>query len=272
MTSKALNRRMVSSGTMTAVWFCAIAIAASAMVGLLTMAPESEWLRSRPYAVFIGTSLTLNALPSEQFASNFFLTVTEHDRFVRMASNAISDTEIVQRVEHAVLAGVKRIFVEIDPLLRTYRSVYKLPAGIRAIQEFSERLRFTLREQLRLHGDDPGGAAFDGFVGGQPVDFLIHAPRHPAGIAKVLELAKNRELDIVWVAMPRSQSAADQLGPAFESAFASRLQEFALAMGANVWRPTIAWPDELFKDRAHLNSAGRERFMTELRRHGMGRQ
>jgi hypothetical protein len=276
-----------SGRVMASVWLCAVVVAVGGMAGLLRITPEPslstarnvEWLQPPPFGVFIGTSLVHNALSAEQPANDIFRTAESDELFVRMATNSLSDAAILERVRHAVGAGVKKIFVEINPLLQTFSATPKHAAILRSVLNFSDRLRGAARQWLGRGPaatnadvliDSPGDTIYDGnireFALSYPV--YIHAPRDPIAIAEALALARRQGLDIVWVAMPRSQTAAAYLGPAFETAFSRQLQAFAAAFNATVWRPALFWPNEFFVDQAHMNAAGRARFMSELRRYG----
>jgi hypothetical protein len=222
--------------------------------------------------------LVRNAFPPEQPANDFFPTAEAHDRIIRITLNNLSDAETVERVRDAVDVGVREIFVEIDPLLRVFRSG-EVPAYFRMVRDFSDRLRGAAIHTLGLgpavandgiSSDSLGEGTYNGNTDALALDYpvFVRAPRDPTAIAEALAIARRQGLDIVWVAMPRSQTAAAYLGPAFETAFAGRLQEFAANFGARIWRPTKSWPDAFFVDQAHLNAAGRARFMSELRRYG----
>jgi hypothetical protein len=92
-----------------------------------------------------------------------------------------------------------------------------------------------------------------------------HPPRDPASIAAALRKARQRGIDVVWIAMPRSETTADYLGTEFETAFEKQLQEFATRFDTTVWRPAQFWPNRYFVDQSHLNAAGRTRMLSEFR-------
>lgn len=262
-----------SARVMTFVWLCAVVIAAGGMAGLLRMAPYVEWRRPPPFGVFIGTSLVQHAVPPVQPANDIFGTAEASDLFVRKSSPALSAVDTLDRVRHAVRIGVKRIFVEVDPLIRTRPIETSM---LHDINNLSDRLRDAMREWLgrsRVWNDFPGDTIYDGNIRELALipPATIHPPQDLAAIIDVLALASRQGLDIVWVAMPRPETTVTYLGPTFEIAFSGQLQAFASAFNAKVWRPAIFWPNELFIDRAHMNAAGRARFMSELRRYGVTR-
>lgn len=277
---------------MASVWLCAIMIAVGGMAGLLRIAHEPEhepdswppnWLQQQPFGVIIGTSLVFHAFPAEYPANDIFSVAKTHDRIIRVRMNDLSDLEALKPVRRAVDVGVKAIFVEIDPFLRDFHIDYELDARLRAVRDFSIRLRGAALQWLRpppviTNGgvmiDSPGDKIYDGNIHGfaDKYPLYVHAPHDSSGIAETLAIGRRQGLNIVWVAMPRSQTAVSYLGPTFETAFTSQLQAFAAAFNATVWRPAIFWPNEFFVDDAHMNAAGRARFISELRRYVATRQ
>lgn len=267
-----------SGRVLASVWLCAFAIAIGAMAGLLRMAPDPdpvppEWLKAPPFGIFIGTSLVRDAFPPGLSAEEIFFTAKPGDRIIRASLNNLSDTKTVERFRYAVNAGIKQIFVEIDPMLRTFRSDH---AWVRIVVDFSDRLRSAARGLLgirsaatdsNMSGDGAREGVYDGNIGALLSSYpvIIHAPYDPAAIADILAIARTKGLNVVWVAMPRSRTAADYLGPAFENDFQARLQAFATEFDAKIWRPALSWPNEFFLDQAHMNGAGRARFLHELK-------
>jgi hypothetical protein len=272
MTTDAPSRRAMAS-----VWFFAVMISVGGMAGLLQITPDpkTEAPQRPPFGVFIGTSLVLAAVPPEDAANDIFRAAEARDLFVRMASHSLSDVETLERVRRAVNAGVKEIFVEIDPLLRTSRGKPLTVVISSGVHDFSRRLRDAAHHWLGLAIQRPSPAPdelhgiYDGQIRELDLGYpVVHAPRNPAFVAETLEMARRQGSDIVWVAMPRSQAAVAYLGPAFETAFSGQLQAFATILNTTVWRPAVFWPNEFFVDPIHMNTAGRARFMSELRRYG----
>ena len=99
---------------------------------------------------------------------------------------------------------------------------------------------------------------------------LIHAPSDPGGIAAALGIARQRGLAVVWVAMPRSQTAAHYLGSKFEARLRRQPAciRVAVRRGDMAAGSILAEKVECFIDNAHLNDTGRVRFMEETRRYG----
>jgi hypothetical protein len=274
---------MPTSGrSLALVWLCAAALAAGSMIGLVTLTPDPQDPAVRkgdrpggpPFGVFVGSSLTRQAFPPEYPANEIVTTARAGEFIVRVARSNQTDDESIDRVRWALDAGVKLLLVEVDPLLRSFRSD-EISAPLRAIRDLSDQLRAAALEGMRAL---PGGVRdrnvrdmmqLDGVYDGNDRAALnyrpyAHAPRDPAAIAELMALARQQGAGIVWIAMPRSQTASEILGPAFETSFAMQLREFSAKFGA-LWRPAVSWPNAFFVDRAHLNAAGRARFIAELR-------
>lgn len=275
-----MTARPPSGRAVAAVWLCAIALSISLMAGLLRASqerdPESKWLESPPFALVIGTSLMRRALPLEYPARALFAEAGNDDRVARSASPNLSDAESIQRIQRAIDLDVKKIFVEIDPLLRSFGPDQVLPAHVPMVRDFSERLRAAMLQLLFRKASATQDAAPDPLFDGSIFDgnrsklatydpVVVHAPRDPAAIAKALATARRRGAEIVWIAMPRTETVASYFGPAIEIGFDEQLQAFAAKFNATIWRPARSWPNEFFYDQAHLNAAGRARFLSELR-------
>lgn len=273
-----MTRRPPSGRTMSAVWMCAVALATACMAGLLRIGeepdPELKWLRTPPFALVIGTSLVRHAFPPELAAKDLFSQATNNDRIGRAASPGLTDSETIGRLERAIDAGVKNIFIEIDPLLRTIRPD-QIPDNLRMLRDFSDKLRGAALQLLSSRSSVVDNDTFDPLFysrayNGNTVELALyypvaaHPPRDPVSIAKALATARQRGLDVVWIAMPRSETAANYFGAAFEAAFEKQLQEFAAGFDATIWRPAQFWPNRYFVDQSHLNAAGRTRLLSEF--------
>jgi hypothetical protein len=100
----------------------------------------------------------------------------------------------------------------------------------------------------------------------------LHPPRRPSEISAILALARKKQVDVVFMSMPRSESASRELGSQFERAYAKLLDDFVERFDATVLRPGMHWPDDYFVDRAHVNIRGRMRMMDIIRHHETGRR
>ncbi len=230
--------------------------------------------KSIPYALMVGTSLFENALPPEHPAKDVFPSAPAEARMAATAFANQSEQRIIQVAQEAIEAGTSYIFIEINPFLLTMRFeriAISKHAGIRrwmsaGVRVFIESVRYA---SIWLITWGRYGELLKELTLYYPAD--VRAPRDPTSIEAVLELARQRGTTVVWVAMPRSQSAIGFLGSRFEAIFADRLRAFASQFKAEVWRPTHAWPDTYFHDNAHLNAQGRELFMSALREYAAGK-
>lgn len=258
------NRAAATGHAMAIVWLCAITLSTSCMAGLLYLNRkpdlEAKWRKSPPFGLVIGTSLVLHAFPPEYAAKALFPEASDADLIGREAWGGLSETETVRLLQHAIDAGVKKVFVEIDPLLH-------IPSRP-MIPEFSDRLRAAALQPLQFADHDTFDPNFytrvyDGNTRELGIYYsaATHAPGNPASIDQALATARKRGLDVVWIAMPRSRAANNYFGSAFDT----RLQDFSEVFHATIWRPAEFWPNEFFVDHSHLNAKGRARFLSELR-------
>jgi len=180
----------------------------------------------------------------------------------------LSEARTVNLLHRAVDSRVPKVLVEVDPLLRTLLRLEE-PSGI---QILSDRLRLAalvVTGFVPATTEAPNARVYDGDkrdLVARSYAARAHSPRHPSALRDALAAAKRNGTEVIWIAMPRSQAAAEVLGPGFETSFARELDEFASRFSAVVWRPAKFWPNKLFIDRAHMNEDGRARFVDELSR------
>lgn len=93
----------------------------------------------------------------------------------------------------------------------------------------------------------------------------VHQPRDPIGFGQVVTKAEEGGVRVVLVVPPRPSSVAEAMGPENLAEVQAAYDQMATKYGLQLWVIGPTWPDELFGDHAHLNRAGRERFVTELR-------
>ena len=71
-------------------------------------------------------------------------------------------------------------------------------------------------------------------------------------------------MQVVLLAPPRSEAAADYLGEEATKNLESHVRDVANRLDLPVFMPQSFWPNEFFVDQAHLNRRGRQRFCAEL--------
>ena len=266
------------------VWLSAIGLAGTTVTSLLLITPlpavpPLPTFQPPPFAVIAGTSLVKRAFPADYSAAAFFPDAAPDDRIVRLAPSNQPNGGVVALLHRAANRGVRKVLVEVDPLLRTMRS--QEPSRITVL---SGRLRYAALYAIekvtgfaiedvtgfpKTATDEPILLVFNGdkrALAARSYGASVHSPRDPAALRAALAEAKRRGTEVLWIAMPRSQAAAEVLGIGFETAFARELDGFARRFSAVVWRPAKFWPNELFIDQAHMNENGRARFIGELSR------
>jgi len=260
---------MANVRTMIVVWLSAIGLASAAVAALLAVPPLPQMtFQPPPFAVIIGSSLVGAAFPAEYRASALFPDSVQGDRIIRISQPYLSEPGIVNLLHRAAEGGVRKVLIQVDPLLRTYRFQQE-PSGIAA---FSNRLRLAVLDGTGFASpllEAPDARVYDGDTRDLAANFYTaraHSPRNLSALRNALAAAKRNGTEVIWIAMPRTQTAAEFLGPSFEIAFAGELKKFANRFSAVVWRPARSWPNELFVDQAHMNEGGRARFVNELSR------
>lgn len=271
---------------MKAVWAGAVALALLG-VGIPSLAPiePPPDLRAAEVA-FIGTSLTLQAVPLDAPPAGL---LRDGRRHLRLAISAGSEEQMTALLEGAVAAGVREIFVEANPYLHSFRErpwfLGLIAAGWQeAVHDFGRSIRDSIRglvtetrrgtwshvsqnDVLRAHGEYDGDTSDLSRL--YPLRF--HLPKDPARLMRVLAEARQQGRRIVFIVFPRSTTAAAYLGAELAREQARYVNLLAQRYEVEVWDLSGPWPDNHFYDQAHVNERGRERFLTILRqRYGGG--
>lgn len=238
--------------------------------------------------VVIGSSLMMYAVPP--FGSENDSLLGDSREHVRLALSSITEQQTIELLKRVLVSPTERVFVEIHPFcfdfaFQTRRdgifqqtSLHDLVDQIRAFSIHSRRelgrrsgwrpdakdqhsIRETItHEPTRL--DEAFHIESHSLARTYPLN--LRAPRHPDELETVLALAKERDIEIVLVAPPRSQTAVDYLGNESTEALKQHIQDVAEQLDLPLFQPACSWADEYFIDKAHMNRRGRERFCNEL--------
>jgi hypothetical protein len=165
----------------------------------------------------------------------------------------------VQDAERTWMAGFVGRLDEAMELVKPLRTAALQQLGI------DEKLpwRFLDGDDTRISRTYDGNRR--GFSARYPL--VVHQPRRPGALREALLEAKRRNIRVVFLIYPHSQTLADYLGPDFVSQMTSAIETFQRDFGVEVWAPARSWPDDYLRDRAHMNLKGRERYLTLLREH-----
>lgn len=218
--------------------------------------------------IVIGSSLTQAAFPP----------VTDQgllpDRIaVRISRPVLTQNELMLIGDYALDAKATHILIEAERLTRT--TVLDRGVVRDLIEELAKPVRRNLQAILKgeypriwtIHGESyfldgkmpSWGLAFNETYVVKPTALL-----NPGRWEAFLKDAKERGTSISLLVYPRSQAASDFLTDADEGAVQKATIQFAERYGLALFYPAVAWPNEFFADRAHLNRFGRDRYLREL--------
>jgi hypothetical protein len=93
----------------------------------------------------------------------------------------------------------------------------------------------------------------------------LHEPRPASDLANLLTSARERGIDVYFIAPPISEASAAYQGQGSIRALDRHVHGVADRLGVPLLFEGAVWPDRFFVDQAHLNRDGRERLMAELR-------
>lgn len=224
--------------------------------------------------IFIGSSLTRNAVPAE---TKLALNGGGNLKISRYTLSRIAENEALDLLEKAIAARPKRIFLEINPFAIDLTPPFDW-TGLTAkmiLAQYRVVRRKVARSALDLiavpkpslqNEDWPEDPRFDL----KPEDLERVYPFHLKSSAEIARLktivinAKKTGVDIVFTSFPRAQTAHDYLGDTVVQDTSAHLGQLAGVVELPIYIPATHWPDSFFHDQAHLNPAGRERFLSEF--------
>ena len=261
------------------VWAAAFALVLTIVIALL---PLDENDHAHPHqairkvleatpawdTIVIGSSLTRAAFPPVTGPASL------PDRTaVRISRSSLKQNELLLIAEYALAAGADEIFIEAERLART-TSVE--PGAIRTwIGGLAQPVRRNLKAILKgeSHGTwkiDGESRYLDGKIPPRGLEFESTYFVKPTPLRNLgrwdafLKDAKERGTSVTLLVYPRSQAASDFLADADEDAVRQAIILFAERHGLALFYPAVAWPNEFFADRGHVNRLGRDRYLREL--------
>lgn len=238
--------------------------------------------------VVIGSSLMMYAVPPFGSGGNSLL--GDSRDHVRLALSTITEQQTIGLLKRVLASPAERVFVEIHPFcfdfaFQTRRDGIfqqtRLHDLVDRIRKSSVHSRRELGRRSGWSSDTQDQHSIKETITHEPtrLDEAFHitsrslgqvyplhlrTPRHLGKLEKLLELAKERDIEIVLVAPPRSQTAVDYLENESTEALKKHIQDVAEQLDLPLFHPARCWPDEYFIDQAHMNRRGRKRFCNEL--------
>ncbi|WP_282608485.1 hypothetical protein [Pelagibius sp. Alg239-R121] len=282
---------------MRAIWIGAIAISSALICAAFIAVPQEQppdMAAAIPglaeaKIVFIGSSLMRYGIPQKSEAEGLFEDGRHHSR---LTMSRITEQQSTEFMRAAISAGNETaakdryVFIEIYPYIRTFRDehLYGWTWGVTApwedrLRNFGRRIRGikelalggTRQRATKAKASVPNVTDLRLSYDGSRETFnkvypeLIHPPRDPQTLESALSEARSRGVRAVFVVLPRSQSVLDHLGATAKQEFTDAIAAFGRQFDVEVWSPALSWPDDHFKDRAHMNGLGRVRFIEALR-------
>jgi hypothetical protein len=266
-------------------WVGACVMATLILIGLVHIEQRSSSLDSLPEApiVVIGSSLMRHAFPEQGPAK---APIGEDQPYVRFAVSSLDEHEALDLLDRVLKEPTKVILVEINPIAFDFafeerqrrEGRFFSPAWVlNGLREFSDRARLGLRAVV----DTLSGAAtvtqqvtapprpdrpfyIDQDLLARLYPLFLRPPREAGRLRLQIARAREKGIEIVLLAPPRSTAAANYIGEDVTLQIRKHLAAVAEGLGLPLFQPAVAWPDNLFVDQAHLNRAGARRFQEEL--------
>ncbi|WP_188518558.1 hypothetical protein [Alsobacter metallidurans] len=229
--------------------------------------------------VAIGSSLLRYSIPPRGSAQQSLLgDGAEH---VRLALDQITETEQMELLGKALSSRAKTILLEVNPLVFDFRDQTPERHASRSLSErlgaWQRRLGEWVRSGLKnlLGATQTPLALTEAPSLNQPnrissaklaalYPLSLHRPREEGTLQTMIAQAKRQGATIVLICPPRSQTAAEFMGPIAAETLRAHIQATADRLGLPLFAPAFAWPDTYFIDQGHMNWQGRRKFMGEL--------
>ena len=232
--------------------------------------------------VFIGSSLTENALPSPEPESG----VLEDGRSCAVLHvPGISEKISIRLLAYAIDSGVESIFLEITTYAQRYASINQplfLSSMTFRLRQTGKRLFINTRSLLNLApkrklirklnqdvdcGVPKGKNTFDPkqIPSKKYYHFVKTEPSFGEQFRAQLARASKAGVEVIFFSPPRPQSAIDRMGADEFADLNAHLDHMSASYGVPLWYSSKPWPDDHFMDiQAHTNERGRIRFQKEL--------
>jgi len=265
------------------IWVTALVLATACTLALLSGDYETEVQYPQDFAsalnldiVFIGSSLTGNALPATELAHGV---LGDGRSSAILSVDGISEWLTTRLLADAIDSGAETIFLEINAYAHNYANRAE-PAFVSAItwamREAGLRLTLKVKTLLNLSQNRSrvvrlGAGKGDRTIDPEklrPLDYYDFQKIEPAfGDELKVQLARARKVnvEVIFFSPPRPQSIVSMIGNEEFADLHSHLNHIATIYDVPLWYSPIPWPDDHFMDiLAHTNVRGRLRFQKEL--------
>lgn len=264
------------------IWCAAITLVTLIVVALNTFTKAAQDnFDNMPAApvVVIGSSLMKSAVPS--FGQGNDSLLGDGRAHVRYAVGSITEDTTVELLRLALNGGAKTVLIEANALAFDFASKgstfhqdgAQLDRLIKPLFDLSTRIRQKLREFI--FGQHPTvtfiseADNLDNHFSVKPnakakYPLYLRLPQYPDLLEATLMLASKNGVELILIAPPRSQWAADVMGPEATETLRLHFQTLSDRLNLPLFQPSAVWSNEHFIDAAHMSRQGRTRFLNEL--------
>lgn len=264
------------------IWCAAITLVTLIVVALNTFTKDPqvnfENIPAAPVVV-IGSSLMGSAVPS--FGQGTDSLLGDGRAHVRYAVSGITEDQTLELLQLVLNGGAKTVLIEANALAFDFaskRSAFnqdraQLDRLIKPLFDLSARIRQKLREFIfgqqaivtltsEVNNLDNHFLVMPNAKANYPLHLRL--PQYPDVLEATLMLASKNGVELILIAPPRSQWAADVMGPEAIETLRLHFQTLSDRLNLPLFQPSAAWSNEHFIDAAHMSRQGRMRFLNEL--------
>jgi hypothetical protein len=269
---------MTSRG-LALIWCAVLALGTVAAVALTALGEDHSAIFGdipAPTVIVIGSSLMLHAVPPSGDGADSLL--GDGRAHARLVMSNITEAQTVALLGLVLKTGVQTVLIEANALAFDFPSRAPVPdqGGFRPVVVMQSLLDLSARAKASLSTLlNPGRLATEAqnldatFMVQSDVlakNYPLHLrfPRNPEALEEVLKTAVATGVDLILIAPPRSQLAANAMGPQATETLRLHFQALARRLDLPLFQPAAVWPNDHFIDLAHMNRRGRARFMLEL--------
>lgn len=254
------------------VRFFGMLVAASAIIAVViaTLNWRINKLRMQRFEdvsmLMLGTSLFRYAIPNP--SGGPVLSDIADGNFLRLGYSSASEGQLLQLARLGAQAGVRRIAIEVNPIVSRFAGRDECSAFNRWKEKYNE-IRLSARPYLRGRdilsgglGDPPQDVTTANMAGDLDRLYPLQVEGPCLGTAWVDLVESHPSTVFMFVTMPRRRAARDRIGADGMAQFNSAAIDFAQGVGSDLFLvdPDGSWGDQNFVDQAHQSAIGAERF------------
>ena len=231
--------------------------------------------------VIIGSSVTRNAVPGIGVGITGGI-LGDYRTHVRLAVDSMDEEQSLYLLSRVLKKSVEVVFLEINPFSLDFSVQISKPNDsmsllsiMKIIKKWSGNVgenanmilgRYQSPRPRNLIEDD--NKLSDSFTIRPNMErnypLYLRSPRYSERLSHLLEEAKNKEIKVIFIALPRAKWAETYIGASEADELEAHYRKLAKEFGVSLFAPAKFWKNEHFIDSAHMNHIGRKRFLKEL--------